>query len=65
VGSTEVLLSDSERLVDRINQEGGDAHLNVWPDMPHVFQLFTIPESETAIAKLSAFLKSHMPVAAA
>ena len=64
VGSTEVLLSDSERLVDRLNQEGGDAHLNVWPDMPHVFQLFMIPESETAITKLSAFLKSHMPVAA-
>lgn len=62
--STEVLLSDSERLVDRINQEGGDAHLNVWPDMPQVFQIFSIPESSAVITELSEFLKSHVPVTA-
>ena len=66
VGSTEVLLSDAERLVDRVNIVGGDAHLNVWPDMPHVFQLLAnrIPEAKTAITELSEFLKSHMPVSA-
>lgn len=66
VGSTEVLLSDAERLVDRVNTVGGDAHLNVWPDMPHVFQLLAnrIPEAKTAITELCEFLKSYMPVSA-
>ncbi len=58
-GSTEILLSDAERLVDRIRETGGEAWLKVWPDMPHVFQVFAgrIPEGKEAIAELADFVR--------
>jgi epsilon-lactone hydrolase len=58
VGSTELLLSDAQRLVEKINQAGGTALLEVWPKMPHVFQVFAarIPEGKDAIRKLGDFL---------
>lgn len=66
VGSTEVLRSDAEQLVDNIKQAGGDAVLEVWPDMPHVFQVFAarIPEGKDAIRKLGAFLNNRTTAAA-
>lgn len=59
VGSTEILLSDSQRFVDKFREAGGEVELDVWPKMPHVFQVFArrIPEGRAAIAKLGAFLK--------
>ncbi|MCB1694296.1 MAG: alpha/beta hydrolase [Pseudomonadales bacterium] len=58
VGSTEVLLSDAERLTARVREAGGEAELEVWPNMPHVFQVFAsrLPEGKQAIGKLSDFL---------
>ncbi len=62
VGSTEMLLSDAERLVARINESGGEAVLEVWPKMPHVFQILAarIPEGKLAIAKLGEFTKNRL-----
>ncbi len=62
VGSTEVLLSDSETLVEKINAAGGNATLRVWPKMPHVFPVFAglIPEGKEAIASMAAFVKQHI-----
>lgn len=40
VGSEEVLLSDSTRLAERAGGAGVSVELKVWPDMPHVFQLY-------------------------
>lgn len=61
VGSTEILLSDAERLVHKVKQAGGDAVLEIWPKMPHVFQVFAgrIPEGKIAIAKFGEFLKNR------
>ena len=61
VGSTEILLSDSERLTDRVNAAGGSAELEVWPRMPHVFQVFAsrIPEGVSAVNKLGDFLRNQ------
>jgi len=59
VGSNEILLDDSRRLVDRAQAHGVDASLEVWPGMPHVFQAFPqIPESKPAIAGLAGFLRA-------
>jgi len=66
VGSTEVLLSDAERLVEKIKHAGGEAFLEVWPKMPHVFQVFArrIPEGKDAIGKLGVFLNNLTAAAA-
>jgi len=66
VGSTEVLLSDAERLVEKIIKTGGEAVLEVWPKMPHIFQVFAsrIPEGKEAIGKLGVFLNNRTAAAA-
>ena len=61
VGSTEILRSDAERLVDKVNSAGGSAELTIWPKMPHVFQVFAarIPEGKKAVALLGDFLRQQ------
>jgi acetyl esterase/lipase len=62
VGSEEVLLSDSERLVERIRSAGGSAEIAVWPKMPHVFPILAdvIPEGRQAIEDMSGFIRSNL-----
>jgi epsilon-lactone hydrolase len=61
VGSTEILLSDAQRLVENIQGVGGEIALDVWPKMPHVFQLFSgrIPEGKAAIEQLGQFIQNR------
>ncbi|MEX2327826.1 MAG: alpha/beta hydrolase, partial [Pseudomonadales bacterium] len=61
VGSTEILLSDAHRLVAKLREAGGKALIDIWPKMPHVFQVLAarIPEGKQAIIQLGEFLKSH------
>lgn len=61
VGSTEILLSDSRRLADKINEAGGEAQLDIWPNMPHIFPVFAarLPEGKQAVAKFCEFLKQR------
>ncbi len=65
VGSTEVLLSDSERLVEKINAAGGSARLSVWRRMVHVFPVFPdqIPEAKQSITEIAKFLSEEMGTA--
>lgn len=62
VGSTEVLLSDSETLVEKINTTGGSARLSVWPKMPHVFPILAsiLPEGKKAVLDMGEFLRLHL-----
>ena len=62
VGDTEILQSDAERLVNKINDAGGEAVLEVWPKMAHVFQVLAsrIPEGKVAIEKLGEFIKQRL-----
>ncbi|MGH8516419.1 MAG: alpha/beta hydrolase [Panacagrimonas sp.] len=59
VGSTERLLDDSIRLAPRIRRAGGELHVQVWNDMPHVWQAMALPESAQAIAALGRFIRDH------
>lgn len=61
VGDDEILLSDSQRIADGCIAAGVDVKLEVWPEMWHVFQLFTIkmPESRQAIKKMGAYIQSR------
>jgi acetyl esterase/lipase len=58
VGSTEILFSDSEAFVKKVKTAGGKVTLEIFPKMPHVFQVFAarIPEGRDAIKKLGQFL---------
>ena len=60
VGSDERLLSDSTRLAERARLAGVDVTLEVWPNMPHVWQIAArmLPEARQAVDKIGEFISS-------
>jgi epsilon-lactone hydrolase len=58
-GSTEVLLDDSRRVAENARTEGVLVDLQVWPNMPHVWQIFTpfIPEARRALDNAASFVR--------
>lgn len=62
VGDDEILLSDSERMVEMIRRGGGQAELEVWPGMWHVWQMFVqfMPESRQAVDRLGEFIRGQL-----
>jgi len=62
VGTAEVLLDDSLRLVERARAAGVDVSLDVAHDMIHVWHLFApiLDEAGEAIARAGAFLRGRM-----
>jgi monoterpene epsilon-lactone hydrolase len=62
VGTAEVLLDDSTRVVERLQAAGVAVELEQFEDLIHVFQAFApvVPESVEAIGKIGAFVKSHL-----
>jgi epsilon-lactone hydrolase len=64
VGGREVLLDDATRLADRLREAGGSVSLTVWPELIHVFQVFSgdvVPEADQSIGAIGAFLSEHFP----
>ena len=61
VGDRETVLSDSTELARRAVLAGVDAHVEVWPGMFHVFQLYAaeLPEAREAIARIGAHFRAH------
>ena len=61
VGTAEVLLDDSIRLADKAKESGVDVALEVWDDMPHVWQAFAsfLPEARQALDNCGQFIKKH------
>ena len=61
VGTAEVLLDDSLRLADRAKEAGVDVTLEVWDDMPHVWQAFAsfLPEARESLEHCGEFVKKH------
>ena len=66
VSESEILLSDAQRLVTKMVEAGGEAMLDTWPKMPHVWQILAsrVPEGKAAIVKLGEFLKARLRSAA-
>jgi len=63
VGDDEILLSDSTRLAEKLEAEGVEVELEVWPHMWHVFQMFIrrMPESGAAVRKIAAYIQKRFP----
>ncbi|GLU39249.1 alpha/beta hydrolase [Pseudomonas sp. NBRC 100443] len=61
VGEREVGFDDSALFAVKVRQAGGEAVLEVWPEMIHVFQQFAedLPEARLAIEHIGAFLQRH------
>ena len=57
-GEADILYDDSVRLADKATQDGADVTLSLWPDMPHVFQMFApyLPEAREAIGVIGDFV---------
>lgn len=61
-GSTEILLDDSRRCVERARAAGVDAELQVWKEAPHGWQgLPFAPESGRAIEHCADFIRECCP----
>jgi acetyl esterase/lipase len=62
VGSDEVLLDDSVRMAERMRGAGCEVELEVWPRMPHAWQLWArvMPEARTALEHVGAFVEKRI-----
>lgn len=65
VGEGEVLVDDSTLFAEKARREGVAVELSVWPEMPHVFQMFApfLPQAEEALLEIGRFIKGHANVA--
>jgi epsilon-lactone hydrolase len=63
VGRDETLLDDSVRLGERLRAAGNTVQLQIWPVVPHVWQLFRrfVPEGGQSLSAAANFLRHHLP----
>ncbi|KLU22762.1 alpha/beta hydrolase [Caballeronia mineralivorans PML1(12)] len=59
VGDTEVLLDDSTRVAEKARASGVSVDLEIWPKMPHVFQILApfVPEANQALERAAGFVR--------
>ena len=59
VGENEVVLSDSTRLAANAVASGVDIDLKIWPNAPHVFQLFAgfVPQANQSLQEIGQYIK--------
>ena len=63
VGEAEVMLDDGIQLANHLAQNSVRTSLEVWPDMFHVWPVFSsiVPEGRQALESASAFLDRLLP----
>lgn len=63
VGNAETLLDDATRVADRAQDSGVDVTLQIWDEMPHVWQWFApiLPEGQEAIETIGQFVRQRTP----
>ena len=59
VCSEEILLSDATRIVDNARAAGGEADLEIYSGLWHVFQAFArqVPESRAAVSRIGSYIE--------
>jgi monoterpene epsilon-lactone hydrolase len=62
VGTREVLYDEGRLLAERFKEAGGDAVLDEWAGMNHVFQMFPtlVPGATTAIERAGSFVREKL-----
>lgn len=62
VGGAEVLVSDSEQMVDALRAAGVEAELDVVPEMQHMYQFEAgvMPEATASYARAAAFVRRFL-----
>ena len=65
VGTNELLLDDSIRVVRKIKDAGGQAELDIWPQMIHIFPFFAsqVPEAQRAMQYICGFIRERLGLA--
>lgn len=60
-GEREVLLDDSRFYAEKVTEQGSHLILELWPDMPHVFQGFApfLPEASQALENIAEFFAEN------
>jgi monoterpene epsilon-lactone hydrolase len=63
VSDSEVLLDDSRRVIENAKQAGVEATLQIWPGLPHDWQIFApiLPEARAALHDAGAFIRARLP----
>jgi acetyl esterase/lipase len=58
VGSDEILRDDAIRMAEKLSKDNPRSKLEIWPRMPHAWQLFVpvLPEAHRAIAHIGDFI---------
>lgn len=58
VGSEEILRDDAIRIAEKLRRDNPCSRLEIWPRMPHAWQLFVpfLPEAHRAIAQIADFI---------
>jgi len=61
VGSDEILRDDAIRMAENLQRDNPRSRLEIWPRMPHVWQLFVpvLPEAHRAIANIGDFISQR------
>ena len=62
VGSDEILRDDSVRMAEKLRSAGCAVEIEIWPRMPHVWQVYAraLPEGRRAIKRIGNFLRRNM-----
>jgi acetyl esterase/lipase len=62
VGSDEILLDDATGMAERLRAAGCQSDVEIWPRMPHVWQLYALimPEAQRAIERIGSFVRPHL-----
>jgi acetyl esterase/lipase len=62
VGDSEVLLDDSRRVAENARRSGVDVRLEIWPGVPHAWQVFApvLPEGRAALSGAGAFIRGRL-----
>jgi epsilon-lactone hydrolase len=61
-GSDEILRDDAVSMADKMRASRCEVKIEVWPKMPHVWQLYAriLPEGRSAIARIGEFLQERI-----
>ena len=64
VGDDEMLRDDATNMTERLRAAGGTVELELWPRMPHVWQIMAriIPEGREAIERIGRFVRRHTDI---